>query len=138
MPAPLGNKNAVGNKGQPKQIYTPERLKEEAEALRKWIMIPENMHLKAFAHERGYNPARLAEHCKDSVEFASAHSFAKDMQELKFIKGGLSKQYDMNAVKYFMPRMLQDRPEWKTSWDAPVESTEDKPIQVVINKIVKK
>ena len=26
---------------------------------------------------------------------------------------------DINFVKFFMPRLLKDRPEWKTSWDAP-------------------
>jgi hypothetical protein len=137
MAAPVGNKNAVGNKGQPKRIYTPERLAEEAKALREWIMQPDNLYLKDFAHDRGYNPTRLDEHSRNSVEFASALQFAKDKQESKFIKHGLRKEYGMDAVKYFMPRMLQDRPEWKTSWDAPAETAEATPSTIIINKIEK-
>lgn len=137
MAAPIGNKNGIGNRGQPKRIYTPERLVEEAKALREWIMIPDNLHLKDFAHSRGYRPQRLTEHVKESVEFADAYEFAKDMQESKFIKGGLWKTFDMNAVKYFMPRMLQDRPEWKTSWDAPADTAEAAPSTIIINKIEK-
>jgi hypothetical protein len=122
MAAPIGNKNAVGNRGQPKRIYTPERLAEEAKALREWIMIPDNIYLKDFAHDRGYDPARVDEHAKDSVEFAQALKFAKDKQESKMIKAGLWKTWGMDSIKYFMPRMLQDRPEWKTSWDAPIDA----------------
>ncbi len=135
MAAPYGNKNAVGNKGQPKRIYTPERLAEEAKALREWIMHPDNLYLKDFAHERGYNPTRIDEHAKDSVEFASALQFAKDKQESKMIKAGLWKTWGMDSIKYFMPRMLQDRPEWKTSWDAPADTTESAPSTVIINEI---
>lgn len=136
MAAPTGNKNAVGNKGQPKKIYTPERLAEEAKALREWILQPRNLHLKMFAHERGYSPQRLAEFEKESIEFAAAMKFAKDQQENKFIMGSWSKDMDMSFTKYFMPRMLKDRPEWKTSWDQP-EEAQDQPTTVIINKIEK-
>lgn len=129
MAAPIGNKNAVGNRGQPKKIYTPERLAEEAKALREWIMLPDNLHLKDFAHERGYKPQRMAENAKESVEFAAALEFAKDKQESKFIRGGLWKTFDMNAVKYFMPRMLKDRPEWMTSWDKQDDAANAGPVE---------
>ncbi len=135
MAAPIGNKNGVGNRGQPKSIYTPERLAEEAKALREWIVQPDNMHLKDFAHSRGYRPQRLTEHVKNSIEFADAYEFAKDMQESKFIRGGLWKTFDMNAVKFFMPRMLKDRPEWMTSWDQQEEKKEAPPANIIINEI---
>lgn len=120
MGAPPGNKNAIGNRGQPKRIYTPERLAEEAKALREWIVQPDNFYLKDFAHHRGYDPARIDEHSDSSVEFAQALSFAKDKQESKFFHNAWKKEMGMDCVKYFMPRMLQDRPEWKAAWDQPV------------------
>lgn len=136
MPAPFGNKNAVGNKGQPKRIYTPERLAEEAKALREWIVVPTNIYLKDFCHERGYSPQRIDEFQKENLEFAEALNFAKDKQESKMIKGGLYKNFGMDAIKFFMPRMLQDRPIWKQSWDQPEEG-KDTPTTVIINKIEK-
>lgn len=136
MPAPLGNKNAVGNRGQPKRIYTPERLAEEAKALREWIVLQNNMYLKDFAHERGYQPTRLDEFARDNVEFASALSFAKDKQESKFFHNAWQKSMGMDVVRHFMPRMLKDRPEWKQSWDQPEEHN-DTPTTVIINKIEK-
>lgn len=132
--APLGNQNALGNKGGVKKLYTPEKLKEEARALREWIEKPDNMHLKMFAHERKYSPQRLTEFARDSTEFAEALKYAKDMQELKFMKGAWAKDMDMNFVRFFMPRMIQDRPEWKSSWDKEAEPQDQTPT-VIINKI---
>ena len=137
MAAPIGNKNAVGNRGQPKRIYTPERLAEEAKALRAWIIEPHNLHLKDFAHERGYSPDRISEFAKEDVEFARALIFAKDKQESKFINGAWKKDMGMDFVKYFMPRMLQERTEWLTSFDSPKPIAEATPSTIIINKIEK-
>lgn len=102
--------------GRPEK-YTQEWLIEEAKALREWIVQPRSLWLKGFAYERGYRPGCLSEFAEKSKEFSEALEFAKDEQERKFVHGAWSKEMDMAFVKHFMPRMLKDRPEWKTSWD---------------------
>lgn len=131
-----GNKNAVGNNGGRPLKYTDEWLENEAKAFREWAIGPRNLWLKGFAYERGYHPQDLAEFAKKSGVFAEALAFAKEEQERKFIYGAWSKEMGMDFVKYFMPRMLRDRPEWKLSWD----KEEDKPSvapTIIINKIEK-
>ena len=117
MAAPI--KKSAG--GRPEK-YTQEWLIEEAKALREWIVQPRSLWLKGFAYERGYRPACLSEFSDKSKEFSEALEFAKDEQERKFVHGAWSKEMDMAFVKHFMPRMLKDRPEWKTSWDTPIDS----------------
>ncbi len=124
MAAPKGNQYAKGNKGPPPAIYDDDFIENEAAALREWIVLPRSLWLKGFAYERGYSPTRMWEFGQKNKEFSNALEFAKDEQERKFIMGAWSKEMDMAFVKHFMPRMLRDRPEWKTSWDAP-ESSDD-------------
>lgn len=134
MAAP--RKSAMPNPvGRPEK-YTKEWLVEEAKALREWISQPRNLWLKGFAYERGYSPKRLTEFIEKSSEFSESMSYAKDYQEKKFIDGAISKEMGMDFIKYFMPRMLKDRPEWKNSWDQP-EEAKDTPTTVIINKIEK-
>jgi len=109
--------------GRPEK-YTEEWLSEEAAALCKWASEPDNLWLKGFAYERGYQPQRLHEFAEKSKEFSLAMHHAKDQQEKKFILGALNKSMGMDFVKYFMPRMLKDRPEWKNSWDAAKEPSQ--------------
>ncbi len=117
MAAPKGNQYAKGNKGGAPLIYDDEFIENEALALRAWAVGPRNLWLKGFAYERGYTPTRMWEFGQKNDEFAKALEFAKDEQERKFVYGAWSKEMDMAFVKHFMPRMLKDRPEWKTSWD---------------------
>lgn len=119
--------------GRPEK-YTQEFLKEEANAFREWAVKPRSLWLKGFAYERGYHPRNLSEFAKKSIEFSEALDFAKDEQERKFIDGAWSKEMDINFVRFFMPRMLKDRPEWRNSWDQPEERA-DATVNVNINKI---
>lgn len=122
--------------GRPEK-WTQELLEIEAKALREWVVQPRSLWLKGFAYERGYKPQNLTEFAAKSMAFSEALEFAKDEQERKFIYGAWSKEMDMAFVKHFMPRMLRDRPEWKTSWDQIEEKIDEKPTTVIINKIEK-
>ncbi len=136
MAAPFGNKNALGNKGQPKKIYTPERLAIEAKALLEWIKNPDNLFLEDFSWDRGYNPNRISEFAKENVEFSVALQEFKDRQVNKLLKFGLNRLFDAGFTRYTLPRVAQDRPQWKASWDQPEEKN-DAPSTVIINKIEK-
>jgi hypothetical protein len=136
MGAPIGNKNALGNKGGRPEKYTSEWISAEAKAFREWIQQPRNLWLKGFAYERGYKPQNLTEFAEKNIEFAEALTYAKDEQERTFVHGAWSKDMSMEFVRHFMPRMLKDRPEWKASWDRE-EERDATPTTVIINKIEK-
>lgn len=121
--------------GRPEK-YTDEWLKEEAKALKEWIQGPRNLWLKGFAYERGYKPQRYPEFAQKSPDFSESLEFAKDEQERKFLHGAWSKEMGLDFVRYFMPRMLKDRPEWKQAFDKEEDKAEHA-TTVIINKIEK-
>lgn len=136
MAAPKGNKYAVGNKGQPK-VYDDDFIENEAAELRIWADKSNDLWIKDFAHLRGYSPQRLHEWNHSNKVFAEAFEYAKDKQERRFYAGAMSKELDMTFVKYFMPRILKDRPEWKAAFDAPESQTIEHIGNVTINKVSK-
>lgn len=137
MAAPKGNSFAKGNKGQPKSVWTEDAIENEAEELIKWADNDKDLWIKDFAHKRGYSPTYFYEWRDSNKVFAQAFEYAKDKQERKFYEGAMKKELDMVFVKYFMPRVLKDRPEWRASWDEPEEQKEQAPANIIINKIEK-
>jgi hypothetical protein len=129
-------KGPQGPKGPRK--YTDEYLEEEAKLIVKWAEETENLYLRDFAHERGYHPSRLSEFALSNKNFAQALERAKDIQEKKITTMALKKGADMAWVKYFLPRLLQDRPYLKSSWDSQEQVTNIHSPNVTINKIVSK
>lgn len=116
MAAPKGNQYAKGHGfGRPK-IWTDDAIENEASELMKWADSDQNLWIKDFAHLRGYSPQRYAEWRKSNKVFSDAFEYAKDKQERKFFMGALNKDMDMVFVKYFMPRVLNDRPVWLESF----------------------
>ena len=122
MAAPKGNQYAKGHKARPPVIYDDDYIENEALELRQWADTNLDLWIKDFAHLRGYSPQRFYEWRDKNKVFAEAFEYAKDKQERKFYHGAMTKELDMVFVKYFMPRVLKDRPEWKASWDAPVDT----------------
>ena len=98
--APKGNKNAIGNAGQPPQIYTEEWMEQEAKLLIEWFEVPRNIWLKGFALTRGYDPARLDEFADKSIVFALALKKAKSIQEYKLVDMGLFNEINSNITKF--------------------------------------
>lgn len=136
MAAPKGNQYAKGNKGPPK-IYDDDFIENEAAELIKWADSDLDLWIKDFAHKRGYSPVRMFEWRNSNQVFANAFEYAKDKQERKFYHGAMTKELDMTFVKYFMPRVLKDRPEWKQSFDMPDSQTIEHIGTVTINKVSK-
>lgn len=124
MPAPKGNKFAVGHDPGPEagreKLYTSERLQEEANALREWANKPGNFYLKEFAWDRGYDPNRIGEFAKESKIFAGALKEFHDRKAAKIIREAFQGQVDMGWVRYFMPRLCrhsEDDDVWKAAFD---------------------
>ena len=125
--------------GRPEK-YTQEWMTEEAKALIQWIDEDKEfgndkkIYLGNFALERGYHRKRIAEFAEKSKEFSSAYDLAKNWQEAKFTRNGLTRKWDPGFTQFVMARVCA--PEWKRSWDQP-EEAKDTPTTVIINKIEK-
>lgn len=102
MPAPRGNKNAVGNKGGAPEKYTDEWIAQEAKLFLEWMKLPESIFFKSFAIERGYSPQRLTEFASRSVEFSEVLSRAKDWQESKLVSYGLFNKTNCGMTKFVL------------------------------------
>ena len=102
MPAPKGNKNAIGNKGGAPEKYTDELISLEAKAFLDWMKLPESIFFKSFAIERGYHPNRLQEFANKSVEFSGVLEIAKAWQESKLINYGLFNKINCGMTKFVL------------------------------------
>jgi hypothetical protein len=111
----LGNQYSKGNPGPPRdkltipEIYTLERLEQEAELLIKWFEVPRNIWLKNFALQQGYEPQRLDEFANKSADFALALKKAHELQQGKLVEKGLFNEINANLTKF----VLQNCHGWK-------------------------
>ncbi len=105
MPAPKGNKYAVGNSGQPPSKFTQEFIEKEAIAFINWFSKPENIYFKRFALERGYPPDELANFARKSEVFNRAYMFAKAWQECKIVEGALFNKVNSSFAKFAMANL---------------------------------
>lgn len=105
MPAPKGNKFALGNQGPSPIKYTLEFIENEAIAFVKWFVKPENIYFKRFALERGYPPDELSNFAKKSEVFARAYRLAKEWQECKIVEGALFNNLNSNFAKFAMANL---------------------------------
>jgi hypothetical protein len=119
--------------GRPEK-YTHEWLEEEAKNLLAWIKndSKDKIYIGSFARERGYSIQRISEFEKKSKTFSEAMDEARLWQEEKFLRNGLTKEWDSAQVRYTMARVCGDR--WKASWDQPEEKAETQ-VNITINKI---
>lgn len=118
MPAPKGNKYAIGNKGPAPTRYTQEFIEKEAYALVKWMGVSDNVYFKRFALERGYPPDELSNFAKKSEVFALAYKMAKEWQECKLVEGGLFNKFNANFVKFAMSNLCGWSDKQQVSGDA--------------------
>lgn len=125
-------KNAPGA-GRPLK-YTDEWIDNEADILLEWIKKDEGVYIGSFAVERGYCRQNLSEFAQKSSKFSDAMERARLWQEDKFIRNGLTKEWDGAHVRYVMARVCGDI--WKASYDKE-DSDRDVTLNVTIKKIGK-
>lgn len=133
---PLPTKKTIAVKkrvGRP-TIYTAEFIDNEAKELKEWIKKDTGIYIGSFARERGYNRQRLLDFCKESSLFEEAYDEAKQWQEEKLLRKGLTKEWDSAQVRYTMARVCGDL--WKSSYDKENED-KDVTLNVIINEIRK-
>lgn len=102
MPAPEGNKNALGNEGgRPKLKFDPET---ELNELLKWALTDEALVIRMFAPTRGYSNDTLLRWCENNVEFCVLYNMAKELigarRELLLIKNNSATPFQRYAAFY--------------------------------------
>lgn len=118
MPAPKGNKFAVGNSGPPPRKYTAEFIEREAQAFIEWSRNPANIYFKRFALERGYLPEELSRLAEKNDVFKQAYRQAQAWQECKIVEGGLYSQLNSNFAKFAMSNLCGWSDKQQLSGDA--------------------
>jgi DNA-packaging protein gp3 len=78
--------------------YTPEVLEVMGAKLLRWFGAKKNLWLKDFAHQNGMHWSQLSELAEKSEEFSHALKTAKEMQEAKLFRAGLSKKYNASMA----------------------------------------
>ena len=102
MPAPVGNKYAIGHEKSGPDKYTDDWLEAEALAFEEWMQRPDSVFFKSFAIERGYSPQRLAEFADKSKVFSEVYEKAKAWQECRLAVGGLTKKFEPSLTKFLL------------------------------------
>lgn len=78
--------------------YTPEFVNKLTQDLVEFMKSKEGIWLKDFAIKNGIPAEYLSRLAKDHPEFAKALQMAKDLQESKLLKGGLSGKFPTAMV----------------------------------------
>ena len=84
--------------GRPR-IYTTEVIEAEADLLEEWLKKEDNIYFKDFSLSRDYPSEYMSRWAKENEKFAHAYARAKDWQESKLFKGGLTRKYEPSITK---------------------------------------
>lgn len=98
--------------------YTDEFLENLAKELIEWIEKNDNFWLGDFAFQRGFSRQRLSEFEKKNEVFADAYKRAKDMQESKLVRLGLSKKNNSSMAIFALKNVAGWRDKVELSGDA--------------------
>ncbi len=102
LPAPKGNKFALGHGCGRPQIYDDAFLEKEASIFLEWMQVSDNVWFEDFAFERGYSPTYFYEWAKRNRVFSEAFEIVQHMQKSKLVKGGLFEQFNPGFTKFVM------------------------------------
>lgn len=118
MPAPKGHPNydTEGLAGRPPH-HTPELADKLSYELEEWMKNPENIWLKDFCLERGYDSSYIGRWEKISDRFARIYKQAKEWQESKLTKGSVMNRFNQRMTAM----ILANHHGWT-----------EKPVQVII------
>ena len=76
------------------RVYTDAEIERIGEDLLEWFRVAGNIWLKDFAIERMIGNSRLPEFADKNEYFAYCYAIAKEMQESKLMKMGMTKKFN--------------------------------------------
>lgn len=119
--------------GRP-QLWTLERIEQEAAHLIEWITADEkNLWIQDFAFQRGFWPSRIHEFDKLSKCFSAAHQLLNEVTAKRLLNKGLEKEYDASLVRFYLINKAGFISE---STKAQIDSRTQADINITINEIV--
>ncbi len=110
----MPTKKSAENKARtPKKRYTPEYVRELTARLWKWAEGKDSLWLGDFAAENKMSRQRLSEIAAHDPGFAEAYEVAKQVQENRLFKIGLSKKYNASMPIFALKNVAG----WRDSFD---------------------
>lgn len=106
---PFENINLSISKGGRPIEWTKEAIKEEKDALEKWMLEPKNYFFTSFLNERGLHATEIARLIEVDKEFCDTVRQAKQIQEQRLVDLGVTRKGDGNFIKF----VLQNKAGWK-------------------------
>lgn len=118
--APYPGCEKGGETGGRPRTHTDEFIDKQADALKEWMRVEENIWLNDFCLEQGLNPDLMSEWASRHARFAGAFLIAKRFQESKINKGALRNTYNSTMAKMNLTNHhgWSDKTETKVSGDA--------------------
>lgn len=104
----MGKNKIKRERGRPIK-WTEELLEKEADLLLDWFQDKKNFWLTDFAHSRGYSRCNLSELSKKSEYFANALKIAKEIQESRIAKGGLTGKFNSSMTIFALKNVAKWR-----------------------------
>lgn len=141
MPAPLGNKFALGKETGRKRIFDREQI---AEDLVTWAQKDDSVNLCHFCatYKPPIAPQKLTLWAKEDDEFSEAYEIAKSFlgyrREQKLNKNELhQKAYDLNAstYDYFLKSERREQAEFSAQLNTPTDLQNINNLSNLIDKI---
>jgi hypothetical protein len=103
MPAPRGHKayNLNGEGGRPYK-YSHADIEKFADEFLEWIKVPTNFWFKDFALEKNIHPEYMVMWAKENERFNNVYRLAKEHQESRILKGGMTKVFGEGLTKFVL------------------------------------
>ena len=110
--------------------FTPEFIAPLAVKLTEWMAVKENWWLGDFAFDNGFNRHRMVEFAEENAEFAKVFEIAKQWQENKLAKMGISKNFNTSMAIFALKNVAG----WRDITDLGLGSTTPIILNVVYDK----
>ena len=132
MPAPKGHKPYAGCEtgGKPAK-HTAEFIEAEADAFEEWMKKPGSIYFKRFAIDRGYHPQRFGEFADRNEKFAEVYKQAQAWQEVRFVEGGLTSEFNSGFCKFVMGNTCG----WSEKHETKISGDVANPLQFILDKV---
>jgi hypothetical protein len=124
---PIKRPRRWGNQFQ--RRYSVEEIERIAEEMIEWFKVPQNLWLKDFSIANMFSPQRISEF-EQNEYFAYCHAIAKQMQESKLVKLGISRKVNPSMPIFALKNVAG----WKDQQDVNLSAS----VQVIVDNIPKR
>jgi hypothetical protein len=124
-----GNQLAKGHGFGRPEVWTEEKIAQEAALLEEWFENPKNFYLQTFATERGYTSKFYEKLAEKSPLFSQTLSRVREIQEARIVSSSLERKFDGNFAKFVLANRHGWREKTELSGDA------NSPLGFLLNQV---